>query len=103
MEIYGATDQGLVRKQNQDTFRFLELGGDQFLAVVCDGMGGAKSGDVASKLAAEVFEEDIRLLAVAGDERDGVALVQKLHHVFNMLWLCAANETTVVEPFLIVT
>ena len=51
MEIWGATDQGMVRKQNQDTFRFLELGGDQFLAVVCDGMGGAKSGDVASRLA----------------------------------------------------
>ena len=50
MEIWGATDQGMVRKQNQDTFRFVELGGDQYLAVVCDGMGGAKSGDVASRL-----------------------------------------------------
>ena len=60
MEIWGATDQGMVRKQNQDTFRFVELGGDQYLAVVCDGMGGAKSGDVASRLAAEVFEEDVR-------------------------------------------
>ena len=69
MEIWGATDQGMVRKQNQDTFRFLELGGDQFLAVVCDGMGGAKSGDVASRLAAEVFEEDVRQSAVPDMEQ----------------------------------
>ena len=49
----------MVRKQNQDTFRWTKLNDSQFLAVVCDGMGGAKSGDVASKLASEVFEADI--------------------------------------------
>ncbi len=59
MEIWGATDRGMVRKQNQDTFRWTKLNDSQFLAVVCDGMGGAKSGDVASKLASEVFEADI--------------------------------------------
>lgn len=59
MEIWGATDQGMVRKQNQDYYRCLSLGPGQFLAVVCDGMGGAKSGDVASRLASEVFLQDI--------------------------------------------
>ena len=59
MEIWGATDRGMVRKQNQDTFRWTKLSDSQFLAVVCDGMGGARSGDVASKLASEVFEADI--------------------------------------------
>ena len=59
MEIWGATDRGMVRKQNQDTFRWTKLNDSQFLGVVCDGMGGAKSGDVASKLASEVFEADI--------------------------------------------
>ena len=59
MEIWGATDRGMVRKQNQDTFRWTKLNDSQFLAVVCVGMGGAKSGDVASKLASEVFEADI--------------------------------------------
>lgn len=59
MEIWGATDRGMVRKQNQDYFRQKELADGQFLAVVCDGMGGSKSGDVASRLASEVFLQDV--------------------------------------------
>ena len=65
MEVWGATDQGIVRKQNQDYYRCQGLGNSQFLAVVCDGMGGAKSGDVASRLASDVFLEDVKHTAVA--------------------------------------
>ena len=60
MEVWGATDQGKVRKMNQDYYRCQALGKGQFLAVVCDGMGGAKSGDVASRLASDVFREEVR-------------------------------------------
>ncbi len=59
MEVWGMTDPGLVRKQNQDYFLTAQLGKNALAAVVCDGMGGAKSGNVASKLAAEVFFEEI--------------------------------------------
>ena len=59
MKIWGATDQGMVRKQNQDYFRQKQLSEEQLLAVVCDGMGGSKSGDVASRLASEVFLQDV--------------------------------------------
>ena len=59
MEVWGATDQGMVRKQNQDFYRCQSLGKKQYLAVVCDGMGGTKSGDVASRLASEVFVQDV--------------------------------------------
>lgn len=59
MEAYGLTDLGLVRKQNQDDYRITDLGEKSLLAVVCDGMGGAKSGNVASKLASDVFSSEV--------------------------------------------
>ena len=60
MEAWGLTDPGLVRSQNQDYFLLQRLGRHDLTAVVCDGMGGAKSGNIASRLAAEVFIEEVK-------------------------------------------
>ena len=60
MEAWGLTDPGLVRKQNQDYYLIQRLDDRTLAAVVCDGMGGAKSGNVASKLAAEVFFDELK-------------------------------------------
>ena len=60
MQYWGITDPGCVRVQNQDTYQIEELGRDAVLCIVCDGMGGAKSGNVASSLAVEVFVDEIR-------------------------------------------
>ncbi len=60
MEAWGLTDVGNVRKQNQDAFRIEGLGAGALLALVCDGMGGAKAGNVASRLAGEVFSEEMK-------------------------------------------
>ena len=60
MQSWGLTDPGSVRKQNQDAYRIEELDRSTLLCVVCDGMGGAKSGNIASKLATEVFVEEVR-------------------------------------------
>ena len=60
MEAWGLTDPGLVRTQNQDYYLLQKLGSHDLLAVVCDGMGGARSGNVASRLAAEVFTEEVK-------------------------------------------
>lgn len=59
MEAWGITDTGNVRAQNQDYYAITPIGESALLAVVCDGMGGAKSGNVASRLACEVFTEEI--------------------------------------------
>ena len=57
MEIYGKTDVGKVRNTNQDAFNFKKLNDDTAFAVVCDGMGGAKAGNIASEIAVEVISE----------------------------------------------
>lgn len=60
MEYWGITDAGAVRKQNQDYYLTVKMDEETLLAVVCDGMGGAKSGNIASKLAAETFVSEVR-------------------------------------------
>ena len=60
MQYWGLTDPGCVRSQNQDTYTMEQLDRNSALCVVCDGMGGAKSGNVASSLAAEVFTQEIK-------------------------------------------
>lgn len=57
MIVYGQTDVGRVRADNQDTFRCGTLTQEACYAVVCDGMGGAAGGSVASRLTAELIEE----------------------------------------------
>ena len=60
MQSWGLTDPGCVRSQNQDTFLMEKLDKNTMICVICDGMGGAKAGNVASSLAADVFVEEIR-------------------------------------------
>ncbi len=51
MRVAYDTHTGAVRKMNQDACKGGELSGGGAWAVVCDGMGGASSGDVASQKA----------------------------------------------------
>jgi len=66
MQYWGLTDAGSVRPQNQDAYLIEQLDKNTLLCVVCDGMGGAKSGNVASTLALDVFVEEIRNTWTAG-------------------------------------
>ena len=72
MQSWGLTDPGCVRKQNQDAYRIEQLDRSTLLCVVCDGMGGAKSGNIASTLAVEVFVEEVRRSWMPGMERDKI-------------------------------
>ena len=60
MEYWGLTDPGNVRPQNQDAFHIERLDKHSLLCIVCDGMGGAKSGNVASSLAVDVFVQEVK-------------------------------------------
>lgn len=60
MEIYGATDKGLQRHSNQDCFAYHKFSSTVAFAVVCDGMGGANAGNVASKLAVDTISNYLK-------------------------------------------
>ncbi len=69
MKLFGLTDKGKTRAENQDTFRIEELSEKVSLCTVCDGMGGANAGDQASMLAVYVYNTTvIQVLKKHSDE-----------------------------------
>ena len=54
IHVWGITDKGAVRTQNQDCFYLKEIESDLVTVMVCDGMGGHRAGNVASLLAVNV-------------------------------------------------
>jgi protein phosphatase len=90
LAVWGGTDIGSKREQNQDAFVITNLASsrtshvpervDVFLSrpgvllLVCDGMGGAPAGDVAAQLAAVAIEDELRAAAAEVVREPGVML-----------------------------
>lgn len=60
MEIVAKTSVGKVRECNQDDLSYGKLGERDSYMVVCDGMGGAAGGEVASGLAVSTITSQIK-------------------------------------------
>ena len=58
MNVWGITHHGVVREQNQDAFAFEYLSDGRIIALVCDGMGGARAGNIASSMAVDIFMDE---------------------------------------------
>ncbi|HVX95824.1 MAG TPA: Stp1/IreP family PP2C-type Ser/Thr phosphatase [Polyangia bacterium] len=88
IEIFGKTDVGLIREHNEDNFLIadvtagsrtndgkeplkMRLGDKGALLLVCDGMGGAAAGEVASQMAVDSIYE--ALAAASALPRDQFA------------------------------
>ena len=72
MQSWGLTDPGCVREQNQDAFQMEQLDRNTLLCAVCDGMGGAKSGNIASTLAVDVFTQEVKRSWNSGMDQEKV-------------------------------
>ena len=78
IEMFGATDMGRVRKNNQDSLFFnAELG----LLIVADGIGGRKGGEVASSLAVNGIKEAYLNCESLRHEEVEPFLIQSIDHV----------------------
>ena len=76
MKVWGVTDIGLVRKENQDAFLLREqTASGHTVCVVCDGMGGSAGGRMASKIATETFVEEMEKALSAGMEPEQLKAV----------------------------
>ena len=58
MNIWSMTDTGLVRRENQDAYAVKTVFGHT-ICVVCDGMGGAAGGQMASRIAVDTFSSEM--------------------------------------------
>ena len=77
MQHWALTDRGYVRSQNQATYMTHQLDKNTLLCVVCDGMGGAKSGNVASQMAAEVFVQEVQRSWMTGMSKERISQVMQ--------------------------
>ncbi len=59
MQVWGITDVGLVRKDNQDAYAVKETDGGYTVCVVCDGMGGTAGGKQASYIAVDTYVREL--------------------------------------------
>ena len=66
MKIAALTDIGSCRQENQDNYCARQLVDGTGWGLVCDGMGGAKSGNVASSLALQIFMQEVTRLRKPG-------------------------------------
>lgn len=96
MKLTAKTDIGRGRTENQDNYRAGVLSDGTVWAVVCDGMGGANGGAVASRLAADAMEEELTAAFEDAGEDKGVSGVQEqaVKKANEAVYLCARQNVS---------
>lgn len=86
IEIYGGSDRGLVRENNEDSIGYMLFdSANVAVALVADGVGGHAGGEVASAITVEVIKEQVRksvLQATSGGGYSEHWLEQVLNNSF---------------------
>lgn len=107
MDLWGVTHRGKVREQNQDAFACKKLSDTEAVVIVCDGMGGARAGNIASTMAVDTFieeflTEDIPREALAQDhmERAAARANEVVYRRSGTDFDCMGMGTTLVAAFI---
>jgi serine/threonine protein phosphatase PrpC len=85
----GCSDRGRIRERNEDSFLFDEPLG---LAIVADGMGGHRAGEVASQMAIELIYQ--KLQKCSPTERSAHTLREALTQASSQIYECGRKDVT---------
>lgn len=97
MQYWGLSDPGCVRPQNQDSYALEQLDRNTMLGIVCDGMGGAKSGNIASSLAVDVFVQEVRRTWTSSMSQEKIN--QMLHSAVKLANFTVFDQAQQFEEF----
>ena len=87
MKITAKTDIGLVRQTNEDNYVFVKKDEHNYLAFVCDGMGGHLGGSFASSKTVEKIEEAFNNLDTTKPIKNiGVWLFETLQNINTIIY-----------------
>lgn len=86
MKLFTRTDIGLVRSSNQDAVDGgLINDSNAMWAVLCDGMGGANGGNIASQTTIDVTKENIGLFDFKGGEYQSESFLKEIVYNANSI------------------
>lgn len=103
IRAWNQTDVGRVRAHNEDAC-FTQTENSGALGIVCDGMGGANAGEVASRVALETFSQVLREGGYPPEELMRLALERANQAVYCYGWEhpdCRGMGTTLVAALIL--
>lgn len=94
MRLSAKTDMGHTRTENQDDYRASLQGRQAAWAVVCDGMGGAAGGSIASALAVGLAQQQCAAMRLADStpQEDAQAACQLIQLANAKVYQAAAQD-----------